>query len=194
MTAAGYRPDFLAALDLLARASALMVAEGAPPPILVGGAVVEFDTLSAITSGDLDLVCPAVEALDRALLAVGFHREDRAGRRLGGWYHADLPIAVDCVSARYFDGLGDRARLRVVAQPSGEVLMAPIEEMIIDRYGQWEASGRRDAALREQIRALVLLAETLDATYIRQRITMETGDPPDVAALGISLERDGPTP
>jgi hypothetical protein len=45
--------------------------------------VVEFDTLGAMTSGDLDLVCANDSALDRALRAVGFFREDRPGRRLG---------------------------------------------------------------------------------------------------------------
>jgi len=100
VTAPAYRPEFLAALDLLARASGIMVAEGHAPPILVGGAVVEFDTLGAVTTGDLDVDAADQAALDRALRAVGFRREDRAGRRLGGWYHEGLPIAVDCVSAR----------------------------------------------------------------------------------------------
>jgi hypothetical protein len=62
----------------------MLIAAGDPPPILVGGAVVEFDTLGAMTSGDLDLVYANDSALDRALRAVGFYREDRPGRRLGG--------------------------------------------------------------------------------------------------------------
>jgi hypothetical protein len=76
-----YRPEFLVALDLLARASMLMTKAGHPPPILVGGAVVEFETLSRVTSGDLDLVSASDAALDEALRAVGFRREDRPGYR-----------------------------------------------------------------------------------------------------------------
>jgi hypothetical protein len=53
------------------------------------------------------------------------------------------------VSSRYYDGLGDRTRIRLIGMPSGEVMMAPIEEIIIDRYGQWEASDRRDRDMAE---------------------------------------------
>jgi hypothetical protein len=183
VTEPGYRPEFLAALDLLARASAIMVAGGHAAPILVGGAVVEFDTLGAVTTGDLDLVAADQGALDHALRAVGFRREDRAGRRLGGWYHETLPIAVDCVSARYYDGRGDRARLRAIALSSGDVLAAPTEEIIIDRIGQWEASGRRDHDLAAQIRGLLLLAADLDEAYICRRVAEEAGSVPDLATL-----------
>lgn len=183
MSEAGYRPEFLAALDLLACASALMVAEGCPPPILVGGAVVEFDTLGAVTSGDLDLVSPNDDALERALVAVGFRREDRAGWRLGGWYHPDLPIAADCVSARYYEGRADRSRIRVLSVPGGEVLMAPTEELVIDRIGQWEASDRKDSDLAAQIRGLLLLARDLDESYIARRLAEEAGISVDLRIL-----------
>lgn len=189
-----YRPEFLAALDLLARASALMLAEGRSPPVLVGGAVVEFDTLGAITSGDLDLVSADQLALERALEAVGFRREDRPGRRLGGYFHPDIPIAVDCVSSRYYDGLGDRSRIRLIGMPSGEVMMAPIEEIIIDRYGQWEASDRRDRDMADQLRALMALALSLDENYVKRRILQDTGSEPDFDALTNPGPMEGETP
>lgn len=189
-----YRPEFLAALDLLAKASALMLAEGRSPPVLVGGAVVEFDTLGAITSGDLDLVSADDAALERALKAVGFRREDRPGRRLGGYFHPDIPIAVDCVSSRYYDGLGDRKRIRFIGMPSGDVLMAPIEEIIIDRYGQWEASDRRDVELADQLRALMALAVGLDETYVKRRILQDIGTEPDFGALVTPSPAKGETP
>jgi len=192
MTAPGYRPEFLAALELLARASAIMVAEGHAAPILVGGAVVEFDTLGAVTTGDLDVVAPDQAALDRALRKVGFEREDRAGRRLGGWYHQALPIAVDCVSGRYYDGRGDRARLRVIATDGGEVLAAPIEEIIVDRIGQWEASDRRDPDLFAQVANLLFLAENLDDHYIRRRVAEETGAAPDLSTFRLPDQEPPP--
>jgi hypothetical protein len=178
-----YRPEFLAALDLLAKASTLMVAEGHAPPVLVGGAVVEFETRSAMTSGDLDLVSASDRALARALEAVGFRKEDRPGQRLGGWFHPDLPIAVDCVASRYYEGRGDRSRIRIVEMPSGDVLMAPIEELIIDRIGQWEASDRKDRELRAQVAGLLELAEELDETYVLRRVHEENGLIPDLDML-----------
>ncbi|MCO6417559.1 hypothetical protein JYK14_15520 [Siccirubricoccus sp. KC 17139] len=39
-----YRSEFVAALNLLAQACTMVKQEGHPLPILVGGAVVEFDT------------------------------------------------------------------------------------------------------------------------------------------------------
>jgi hypothetical protein len=170
-----YRPEFLAALDLLARASQILEQAGKPRPILVGGAVVEFDTLSQIMSGDLDLVAADDEALAAALAAAGFVRENRQGRRAGGWFHPNLPIAVDCVSSRYYDGRGDRTRIRAVAMPSGDVLMAPLEEIVADRIGQWEASDRRNEALREQIALLLALAPQFDEEYVKRRVKEDNG-------------------
>jgi hypothetical protein len=67
--------------------------------------------------------------------------------------------------------------------PSGEVLMAPIEEIIVDRYGQWEASDRRDQDLAEQLRALIVLAVGLDESYVIRRVVQEIGTAPDFDAL-----------
>jgi hypothetical protein len=187
-----YRPEFVQALTLLARASAIMVAEGRRAPILVGGAVVEFDTRSAIVSGDLDLVSAEQDALSRALRQVGFLPEDRPGRRLGGWYHEDVPIAVDCVSSRYYDGLADRQRIRAVAFDGGEVLVAATEELIADRLGQWEASDRRDGELMQQVVGLLALAETIDLPYLKRRVFEEAGLALDDA--GIARLRTGKAP
>jgi hypothetical protein len=90
-----------------------------------------------------------------------------------------LPIAVDCVSTRYYDGLGDRTRIRAVIMPSGEVRIGPIEEILADRISQWEASGRRDQELKEQITLLIALAPALDVAYVRRRVEQDTGEPAD---------------
>ncbi len=84
MSEPDYRPEFLAAPDLLAQASERVAADGHAPPVRVGGAVVEFETRGAITSGDLDLVSASDHALARALEAAGFRREDRPARRPAG--------------------------------------------------------------------------------------------------------------
>lgn len=169
-----YRPAYVAALNLLARACRIVLDRGLPPPILVGGAVVEFDTAGLMFSGDLDLVSSADEAVNDALLAVGFRREDRPGWKRGGFYHPDLPIGVELVSGGYFDGQADRARVRVVAVPDGRVFMAPTEDLIADRLGQWIASGRRDREVLEQALEVLGLAHDLDAAYLDARIRQET--------------------
>ena len=51
-----YRPAFAAALGLFARASEDMKALGFLPPVLVGGAAVEFYSGSTISTGDFDIV------------------------------------------------------------------------------------------------------------------------------------------
>jgi hypothetical protein len=50
-TSLPWRPEFLAALRLLARVSEAMAARGLPRPVLVGGGAVEFYTGSALMTG-----------------------------------------------------------------------------------------------------------------------------------------------
>lgn len=109
----GYRPEYLAGLNLLAQVCSLLKARGLPPPILVGGAVVEFDTAGQIHTGDFDVFCAAEAELKEALLAVGSVEEDRPRRLRGGFYHATLPMGLELVSGAYFDGYGDRQRIRL---------------------------------------------------------------------------------
>jgi len=179
-----YRPEFVAALNLLARACTLVRQAGHPLPILVGGAVVEFDTGGQITSGDFDFVAAADEAFAEALLTVGFLREDRRGRLRKGFYHPEIGIGVEMVSGTYFDGQADRGRVRILALENGEICMAPTEELIADRIGQWEASRRRDHELLAQAAALYGLAASLDDDYLDRRIRQETA-----GALGLNILR-----
>jgi hypothetical protein len=169
-----YRPEYEAALNLLARASAMLTERGHPLPILVGGAVVEFDTAGQIHSGDFDLVSVADTELSEALLAVGFIKEDRPGVKRGGFYHPNLPIGVEFVSGGYFEGQADRQRIRVIPFPEGEVLMAATEDLIADRLGQWVASDRRDTELLLQAQAMIHVAENIAAEYLDQRIRQDT--------------------
>jgi hypothetical protein len=106
-----------------------------------------LDTAGDLHSGDFDLVSGADDELAEALLAVGFRWEDRQERRLGGFHHPTLPIGAELESGAYFDGRADRSRVRVLELPRGEVLVAPTEDLIADRLGQWIASDRRDGAL-----------------------------------------------
>ena len=169
-----YRPEYAAALNLLARACAMLKRRGLPLPILVGGAVVEFDTAGQIHSGDFDLVSVADGELSEALLAVGFLKEDRPGIKRGGFYHPTLPIGVEFVSGGYFEGQADRQRIRVIPFAEGEVLMAATEDLIADRLGQWVASDRRDTELLIQAQAMFHIAESIATDYLDQRIRQDT--------------------
>jgi hypothetical protein len=169
-----YRLEYVAALTLLARACAILSHRGQPLPILVGGAVVEFDTAGQIHSGDFDLVTVAETELREALLAVGFIKEDRRNMKRGGFYHPILPIGVEFVSGGYFEGHADRQRIRVIPFPEGEILMAATEDLIADRLGQWVASGRRDSELLIQAQAMIQVAENVATEYLDRRIRQDT--------------------
>lgn len=51
-----WRPQFEAALEMLAEISSDMDTLGLNPPVLVGGAAVELYTQGAVNTGDFDLV------------------------------------------------------------------------------------------------------------------------------------------
>lgn len=146
------------------------------------GAVVEFDTGSAIASGDFDFVADDPDGFAAALLAVGFRREDRQGRLLRGFHHPDLLIGVEMVSGAYFDGSADRARIRIVELTSGDILAAPTEDLIADRVGQWLAN-MADKSIILQALTLLDLANVLDTAYLDRRIRHETNGELDLAAV-----------
>lgn len=177
-----YRPEFVAALEKIAEACGIMRARGQALPILVGGAVVEFDTGSAIASGDFDFVADDPDGFADALLAVGFLREVRRGHVLRGFHHPDLLIGVEMVSGGYFDGAGDRTRIRIVELASGEVLAAATEDLIADRVGQW-AANRNDGSVLVQALALLALGNALDDAYLDRRIGEETHGELDLDAV-----------
>jgi len=94
-----------------------------------------------------------------------------------------MPIGVELVSGAYFDGHAQPERIRIVDVRGGTILMAPTEELIADRLGQWEASGRQDAAMLTQARVLLALAEELDEAYLDRRIRQDTAGAFDLAGL-----------
>ena len=183
VTGPDYRPEFLAALDLLAKACSIVQAQGGRLPVLVGGAVVEIETTSAVTTGDFDLLGGSEALMADALVSVGFRREVRSGRKLGGFFHAELPIGIEFVSGGYFDGRGDRSRIRLLDRPGGTIPVAAVEDLIADRMGQWEASDRRDQARFTQAALLLDLASDIDDAYLDRRIIEETAGAASLATL-----------
>lgn len=74
-----YRPHFEAGLRLFARASEAMRARGFPAPVLVGGGAVELYTLSAISTGDFDIVTASQQEFEQELHRLGFTKPEGIG-------------------------------------------------------------------------------------------------------------------
>lgn len=150
------------------------------PIIVVGNSAVELHTDGEITSGDIDL-CETDEALETALLEVGFSREDRRGKLLRGFYmmtpHGE--IGVEPVSGPLFDNHVDRQRLRLFSvEETGVAVLAmpPMEDMIADRLAQYEANPSGHVDMLEQARIMLDLAEQLDSEYLNRRVRDECVD------------------
>lgn len=175
VAASPYRPEFEAALRLLARISAGMDAVGFRPPVLVGGAAVEIYTRGAVNTGDFDLSCGRQDVLEDLMQKHGFVRPAGPGTATRGWVHPDLRLGFEVVSDVLLDGLADREMVQVVElAPDGAIAVIAPEDIIADRMGQY-ASGSAPEMLG-QAQALFALCEGLDLSYMERRIREETGD------------------
>lgn len=168
-----YRPEFEAALRVLARISAEMDEAGFRPPVLVGGAAVEIYTNGAVTTGDFDLACGRQDVLETTMQKHGFVRPSGPGTTTRGWIHPELKLGFECVSDTLFDGMADRTMIQVIGlDDDGDVAVIAPEDIIADRMGQY-ASGSAPEMLA-QARALFVFCELLDLDYIDRRISEET--------------------
>lgn len=139
-----FRPEYVEALSIVARACEDMVAQGYQYPILVGGGAVEFHVRGPVGSGDFDFVTEEQRVFETALVSHGFRREDRPGWLLAGLYHPEIDLGVQVVSGRLIDGKSDEQRVRLVTIKDGNaVAIPPIEDLIADRLGQYVATTPR---------------------------------------------------
>jgi hypothetical protein len=156
-------------------------------PVLVGGAAASIYRGGTITSGDFDVVAAADDIFDRAMADHGFRQEDRAGHLLIGYYHPAIPtIGVQLVSGRLFEGRTDSQRITLLPiEESGTIALAPVEDMIADRLGQYAASNDGDDDMLEQAHLLFKLAGEIDREYLTsgQNLTHEV--------IGWLLSSDG---
>ena len=173
MTAPSYRPEFEAGLRLFARASEAMRARGFLPPVLVGGGAVELYTLSAINTGDFDIVTARQEEFEQELRRLGFTKPEGLGHTPLGWVHPELMLGFEVVSSALLDGAADRDRVVMVdLGADGRAAIISVEDMIADRMGQY-ASGAAPT-MREQARKLFGLHDDLDLDYMERRIRHES--------------------
>jgi hypothetical protein len=170
-----FRPEYVQALTLIAQACEDVARRGHPRPILVGGGAVEFHTRSDIVSGDFDFVVEEQQVFEEALISHGFRWEDRPGWLLVGLYHPELDLGVQFVSGSLFDGNSDEKRIQLVEIANGNaVAIAPIEDLIADRLGQYVATASRPPEPMAQAVALYKIAFDLDEAYLDRRIREDT--------------------
>ncbi|WP_188054308.1 hypothetical protein [Sphingosinithalassobacter sp. CS137] len=169
-----WRPEFLAALRLLARVSEAMAARGLPRPVLVGGGAVEFYTGSAVMTGDIDVTSPVQPELEEELQRLGFVRPSGPGKATRGWVHPDLGLGFEVVGSSPMGGTPDPVRIRLINAPGadGALRILSLEDMIADRMGQYASGTAPD--LLAQARQLADLYPELDLAYLEQRIRTET--------------------
>jgi len=168
-----YRPEFEAGLRLFARASEAMRKRGFLPPVLVGGGAVELYTLSAINTGDFDIVTARQEEFEQELRQLGFTKPEGLGHTPLGWVHPELKLGFEIVSSVLLDGAADRDRVIFIdLGDDGRAAIISIEDMIADRMGQF-ASGAAPT-MREQARKLFSLHEEVDLDYMEHRIRHES--------------------
>ena len=158
---------------MLAALTERLVERGLPPPILVGGAAVEFYTGSAIMTGDVDLTSPVQQELEEELLGLGFKRPIAPGHTATGWVHQELRLGFEVVANVPLGGVVERTRIAVVDLEDGAAFaILPVEDMIADRMGQY-ASGTAPEMLGQAV-ALLTFHPDLDRSYTDQRIRAET--------------------
>ena len=169
-----YRPEFEAALRLLARVSEAMVVRGLPRPVLVGGAAVELYSASAIVTGDFDLCSPAQPELEEEMQRLGFVKPSGAGKSTKGWVHPELALGFEIVARVPMDGSVDAAHILLV-RPIGEESLfrvISVEDLIADRMGQYASGTARDRI--DQARDLLRLNPGVDLMYLERRIREES--------------------
>jgi hypothetical protein len=169
-----YRPEFEAALRLLAEVSEAMRARGFTRPVLVGGAAAEYYTGSAIATGDFDLCSPSQAELEEEMRRHGFIRPSGPGKSTRGWIHPELRLGFEVVADVPMDGNVDRAHILLIDDvlPGRSFAIIAVEDLIADRMGQYASGTARDRL--EQARLLYQLHPDLDKEYLERRIREES--------------------
>jgi len=181
----GYRPEFIAALQLFAHVSKAMHERGLSRPILVGGAAAEFYSQSAISTGDFDLCTFQQQALEEEMLKHGFVRPSGPGQMTKGLVHPDLKLGFEVVASTPMDGNFDRDTLVLVGNiGDGAFVVISVEDLIADRMGQFASGTAADRLGQAQV--LFDLGLELDRAYLDRRIREETGGDHGIE----TLERD----
>jgi hypothetical protein len=170
----GYRPEFVAALQLFTRVSEAMHARGLQRPILVGGAAAELWSTGAVTTGDFDICTTRQPELEEEMQRLGFVRPSGAGSMLKGWVHPELRLGFEVVAEVPLDGNVDAPHIRLVRPVGGGGLfrVVSVEDLIADRMGQYGSGTAPDRLI--QARVLLGLHPDADMAYLERRVREES--------------------
>lgn len=170
------KPEFIAVLEIIAKATKKMHDEGASEPILVGGAAVEVYTQGAFPSGDFDIAVIRQKEFEGILMSLGFERDSRPHALERGLYHPKYGYGLEVVAEDPMDGNAPRARANRVEGTEGYVNLVSIEDLIADRVSQYESAPNHMQSRLVQAMALYDLAngKGLDQIYLDKRIREET--------------------
>lgn len=159
-----------------------MTRRGFDPPILVGGGAVEAYTMSAVTTGDFDMVTARQTEFGDELLKLGFVRPKGTGHVAAGWLHPELMLGFEVVASTLLDGAADLHRVVTIDfGEDGQIAVIALEDIIADRVAQY-ASGSADDMLA-QARRLFDLHPDADRSYMERRIRHETNGAYGIADL-----------
>lgn len=140
-------------------------------PIIVGGTAVEFYTLGAYTTQDVDLVCPARQVVIEALVRLGFERSVS----LRHWYHEGLQMVVEIPDERL---AGDVRRLAEVTVDGVTAYVIGVEDLILDRLRacvHWHSESdcewaQRLLAIHHREIDWKYLSQTAEAENLKERL------------------------
>jgi hypothetical protein len=142
--------------------------------ILVGGAAVEFYTAGGYTTGDIDLALPHGPETDAAFADLGFCKEGRY------WVREDLDLLFEAPAPA---GLPGETAPRTQVEIEGLVVtILGIEDLILDRLRAW-IHGTSEEDGRWARRLVLLHADTLDWTYLREKAAPVAAEATALAAL-----------
>ena len=169
-----YRPEFEAALQLLARISDDMAVEGYSRPILVGGGAAEYYSASSLMTGDIDLCSPHQEQLEAIMQQHGFIRPSGPGMATRGWIHLEIKLGFEIVASTPMDGSVDADHVFLVDNIGGGdgFAIISVEDLIAYRMGR-DASGSAPEMI-VQARILLSLHPDADLDYLERRIREES--------------------
>ena len=169
-----YRPEFEAALQLLARISDDMAVEGYSRPISVGGGAAEYYSASSLMTGDIDLCSPHQEQLEAIMQQHGFIRPSGPGMATRGWIHLELKLGFEIVASTPMDGSVDADHVFLVDDIGGGDGFAfiSVEDLIADRMGRYASGSAPEMIV--QARILLSLHPDADLDYLESRIRAES--------------------
>ena len=140
---------------------------GKPAPILIGGLALSYYSREVYFTSDIDLAYADREALDEALISLGFVKKGRY------WVQNELDIAVEAPSATL---VGEEAPVETVELEGGlRCIILGVEDLVIDRLNackHWKSE--IDCEMAEIL--IARYREDMNWTYLERKAALPEND------------------